>query len=71
MSLRVVTMAPFTLLILMNPTSGQVEGTISGPHGAKTLGMGLALIPIYYTIIKLSSEGECRARWNILWISPT
>ena len=32
----------------MNPTIGQVESTVSGPHGDNTLGMSLALIPIYY-----------------------
>lgn len=69
--LRVVTIAPFTLLILMNPTIGQVESTVSGPHGDNTLGMSLALIPIYYLIIKLLNESEFKARWNILWIIPT
>ncbi|MGE4461346.1 MAG: hypothetical protein AB7D49_02810 [Arcobacter sp.] len=69
--LRVVTIAPFTLLILMNPTIGQVESTVSGPHGDNTLGMSLALIPIYYLIIKLLNEGEFKARWDILWIIPT
>lgn len=69
--LRVVTIAPFTLLILMNPTIGQVESTVTGPHGDNTLGMSLALIPIYYLIIKLLNEGEFKARWNILWIIPT
>lgn len=69
--LRVVIIAPFTLLILMNPTIGQVESTVSGPHGDNTLGMSLALIPIYYLIIKLLNEGEFKARWNILWIIPT
>jgi len=69
--LRVVTIAPFTLLILMNPTIGQVESTVSGPHGDNTLGMSLALIPIYYLIIKLLNENEFKARWNILWIIPT
>lgn len=69
--LRVVTIAPFTLLILMNPSIGQVESTVSGPHGDNTLGMSLALIPIYYLIIKLLNEGEFKARWNILWIIPT
>ena len=69
--LRIVTIAPFTLLILMNPTIGQVESTVSGPHGDNTLGMSLALIPIYYLIIKLLNNGEFKARWNILWIIPT
>ena len=69
--LRVVTIAPFTLLILMNPTIGQVESTVSGQHGDNTLGMSLALIPIYYLIIKLLNESEFKARWNILWIIPT
>jgi hypothetical protein len=69
--LRVVIIAPITLLILMNPIIGQVESTVSGPHGDNTLGMSLALIPIYYLIIKLLNEGEFTARWNILWIIPT
>ncbi|MDZ7818973.1 MAG: hypothetical protein U5K55_10275 [Aliarcobacter sp.] len=33
--------------------------------------MSLALIPIYYLIIKLLNNGEFKARWNILWIIPT
>ncbi|AXX94284.1 hypothetical protein [Arcobacter ellisii] len=69
--LRVVIIAPITLLILMNPIIGQVESTVSGPHGDNTLGMSLALIPIYYLIIKLLNEGQFKARWNILWIIPT
>lgn len=68
--LWIVVIAPFTLLILMNPTIGQVESTISGPHGDNTLGMSLALIPIYYLIIKLLNIGSFKARWNILWIIP-
>ena len=69
--LRVVIIAPITLLILMNPIIGQVESTVSGPHGDNTLGMSLALIPLYYLIIKLLNKGEFIARWNILWIIPT
>ena len=69
--LYVVIAAPFVLIILMNPTIGQVEATISGPHGDNTLGMSLALIPIYYLIIKLLSHDEFKARWNIFWIIPT
>jgi cytochrome c oxidase cbb3-type subunit I len=69
--LRVVIIAPIALLILMNPIIGQVESTVTGPHGDNTLGMSLALIPIYYLIIKLLNEGEFTARWNILWIIPT
>ncbi|MDX9901012.1 MAG: hypothetical protein RBT22_05935 [Aliarcobacter sp.] len=69
--LRVVIIAPITLLILMNPIIGQVESTVTGPHGDNTLGMSLALLPIYYLIIKLLNEGEFKARWNILWIIPT
>lgn len=69
--LRVVIIAPITLLILMNPLIGQVESTVTGPHGDNTLGMSLALIPIYYLIIKLLNNGEFKARWNILWIIPT
>ena len=69
--LRVVIIAPITLLILMNPIIGQVESTVTGPHGDNTLGMSLALLPIYYLIIKLLNIGEFKARWNILWIIPT
>ncbi len=69
-SLGVVVVAPFALLFLMNPVVGQVEATISGPHGDNTLGMSLALIPIYYLIFKLLSKNEFRARWHIFWIIP-
>ena len=69
--LRVVTIAPIALLILMNPIIGQVESTVSGPHGDNTLGMSLALIPIYYLIIKLLNLDEFKARWNIFWIVPS
>ena len=69
--LQIVVIAPIALLILMNPTIGQVESTVSGPHGDNTLGMSLALIPIYYLIIKLLNITEFKARWNILWIIPT
>lgn len=69
--LRVVIIAPIALLVLMNPIIGQVESTVSGPHGDNTLGMSLALIPIYYLIIKLLNVGEFKARWNMLWIIPS
>ena len=69
-SLKVVIAAPFVLLFLMNPIVGQVEATISGPHGDNTLGMSLALIPIYYLIIKLIATDEFKARWHIFWIIP-
>jgi len=68
--LYVVIASPFVLIILMNPTIGQVEATISGPHGDNTLGMSLALIPIYYLIIKYLNNGKFKARWNIFWIIP-
>lgn len=66
-----VVIAPVALLILMNPIIGQVESTITGPHGDNTLGMSLSLIPIYYLIIKLLSTQPFQARWNSLWIIPT
>ena len=69
--LNIVIIAPIALLILMNPIIGQVESTVSGPHGDNTLGMSLALIPIYYLIIKLLNENKFTARWNLLWIIPT
>ncbi|RXJ97942.1 hypothetical protein CRU98_11610 [Arcobacter sp. CECT 8986] len=69
-SLYIVISAPFALLILMNPTIGQVESTVSGPHGDNTLGMSFALIPIYYLIIKFLSKNDFKSRWNIFWIIP-
>ncbi|WP_024954768.1 hypothetical protein [Sulfurospirillum arcachonense] len=69
--LKIVIIAPITLLILMNPIIGQVERTISGPHGDNTLGMSLSMIPLYYLIIKLLNKGEFVAKWNIFWIIPT
>jgi len=69
-SLYIVLAAPLALLVLMNPTIGQVEKTVTGPHGDNTLGMSFALIPIYFLIIKLLSQNEFKARWNILWITP-
>lgn len=68
--LRIVFIAPIALLILMNPIIGQVESTISGPHGDNTLGMSLSLIPLYYLIIKLLSKEKFKAKWNIFWIIP-
>ncbi len=70
-SFRIVLISPIALLILMNPIIGQVERTVTGPHGDNTLGMSLALIPLYYLIIKLLNTKEFVARWNILWIIPT
>ena len=68
---RVIVMsAPLALLVLMNPKIGQVEATITGPHGDNTLGMSFALIPIYYLIIKYLSNTFFHARWNIFWIVP-
>lgn len=69
-SLVTVVIAPFVLLFLMNPIVGQVEATISGPHGDNTLGMSLALIPIYYLLIKLVATEKFRPKWHILWIIP-
>lgn len=69
-SLALVVIAPFALLILMNPQIGQVEKTVSGPHGDNTLGMSFSLIPIYYLIIKYLSSDDFKARWHIFWIIP-
>lgn len=69
--LWITIIAPVALLILMNPIIGQVESTISGPHGDNTLGMSLSLIPIYYLIFKLLNETDFTAKWNIFWIIPT
>ncbi|WP_421715572.1 hypothetical protein [Arcobacter arenosus] len=69
--LWITIIAPIALLILMNPIIGQVESTISGPHGDNTLGMSLSLIPIYYLIFKLLNKKSFTAKWNIFWIIPT
>ncbi|HIP59900.1 MAG TPA: hypothetical protein EYH01_05675 [Campylobacterales bacterium] len=66
----IVMLAPLALLILMNPKVGQVESTVSGPHGDNTLGISFALIPIYYLIIKYLSDTPFNSRWNALWIIP-
>jgi hypothetical protein len=69
-SLIAVIAAPIALVVLMNPQYGQVEQTLVGPHGDNTLGMSFALMPIYYLLIKLSSEGEFTPRRHWLWIIP-
>jgi cbb3-type cytochrome oxidase subunit 1 len=69
-SFALVLIAPVMLLFLMNPVVGQVEATISGPHGDNTLGMSLAIIPIYYLIFKYLAKNDFKARWNIFWIVP-
>lgn len=69
-SLGVVLIAPLLLVLLMNPQYGQVEQTLTGPHGDNTLGMSFALIPLYYLLIKLSSSEPFRPRWAALWIIP-
>lgn len=62
--------APISLLILMNPSFGQVEKTLSGPHGDNTLGMSFTLIPLFYLLIKLHTKEKFKAAWNIFWIAP-
>ena len=62
--------APFLLIFLMNPSYGQVEKTLVGPHGDNTLGMSFALIPIYYLLIKLFAHKDFTPRVHILWIIP-
>ena len=62
--------APVALIVLMNPDFGQVEATISGPHGDNTLGMSFTLIPLFYLMIKLHSKEDIKARFHIFWIVP-
>lgn len=62
--------APIALLILMNPSFGQVERTPTGPHGDNTLGMSFTLIPIFYLMIKLHAQEKFVARWHIFWVLP-
>ena len=69
-SFKIVLIAPIALLVLMNPYIGQVESTVTGPHGDNTLGMSLAIIPLYYLIIKLLNHEKFIAKWNLLWAIP-
>ena len=69
-SLATVILAPFLLVLLMNPEYGQVENMAMGPHGDNTLGMSFALLVFYYLVIKLHSKIEFRSRFNWLWIVP-
>ena len=62
--------APISLLVLMNPTFGQVEKTLSGPHGDNTLGMSFTLIPLFYLLIKLHTKEKFVPKWHIFWILP-
>jgi hypothetical protein len=69
-SLAVVSIAPFALLLLMNPDYGQVEKMLLGPHGDNTLGMSFAMLVIYYLVIKLHAPSSFKPRRHILWIVP-
>jgi len=69
-SLWVVIVAPFLLVLLMNPQYGQVEKINLGPHGDNTLGMSFAFIVLYYLIIKLHSNINFKPRFSLLWITP-
>lgn len=62
--------APISLILLMNPSYGQVEKTLSGPHGDNTLGMSFTLIPLFYLLIKLESKEKFKAAWHIFWVLP-
>jgi len=69
-SLATVIVAPFLLVLLMNPEYGQVENMAMGPHGDNTLGMSFALLVLYYLVIKLHAKGEFKPRFHWLWITP-
>lgn len=62
--------APLALIVLMNPTYGQVEKTLVGPHGDNTLGMSFTLIPLFYLMIKLHAKEKFVPKWHIFWILP-
>jgi len=62
--------APVALLVLMNPSIGQVEKTLIGPHGDNTLGMSFTLIPLFYLLIKLHANKEFKTKKPIFWIIP-
>ena len=69
-SKAILFIAPISLVVLMNPSYGQVEATISGPHGDNTLGMSFTIIPLFYLMIKLYSKEEFKAKWHVFWILP-
>ncbi len=69
-SLAVVVMAPFSLLVLMNPRYGQVQNMALGPHGDNTLGMSFFLLALYYLNIKLASKQDFKPRFHIFWVIP-
>ncbi|MDQ7062126.1 MAG: hypothetical protein Q9M43_13810 [Sulfurimonas sp.] len=62
--------APIALLILMNPSFGQVERTPTGPHGDNTLGMSFTLIPLFYLMIKLHAKEKFVQSWHAYWLIP-
>ena len=69
-SLVAVAVAPFLLILLMNPDYGQVEMMELGPHGDNTLGMSFALLVLYFLAIKLASPIKFVARFHVLWMIP-
>ncbi|MFC2073739.1 hypothetical protein ACFLR3_00665 [Campylobacterota bacterium] len=69
-SKALIFIAPISLLVLMNPSYGQVEKTLSGPHGDNTLGMSFTLIPLFYLMIKLHAKENFKTAWDIFWILP-
>lgn len=69
-SLYLTIASPIALLVLMNPSIGQVEKSIVGPHGDNTLGMSFTLIPIFYLLIKLHAKHPFVAKYHALWMLP-
>jgi len=69
-SLVTVVLAPFSLLVLMNPRYGQVQNMALGPHGDNTLGMSFFLLVLYYLSIKLASKHSFKPRFHLFWIIP-
>jgi len=69
-SLACVIVSPFLLILLMNPTYGQVEDMMMGPHGDNTLGMSFVLFVLYYLVIKLHAKNDFKARMHWLWMVP-
>lgn len=69
-ALYLIMASPIALLVLMNPSIGQVEKTVTGPHGDNTLGMSFTLIPIFYLLIKLHTKQQFKPRFHAFWIMP-
>jgi cbb3-type cytochrome oxidase subunit 1 len=71
----IAAIAPFALLFVMHPAFGLVEQTRAAPHGDHTLGMSLALIPVfalalYLQVLANQGNSSFLHRAKLFWIIP-